>query len=305
MRLSAIICTRNRPDLIGRAVASVLTNDYPTFELIVVDQSDSDATARVLAPLRAVHRNLRYLHTTRVGLSAAYNTAIAESRGEVLAFTDDDCVAPRDWLRRIGTTFAREPDVDLVYGQVITAAELRGQAGVVPELWIRTPRRISRRDGFIIYGMGANFAARRRLFEIVGGFDEALGGGGPLRSSQDFDLQYRVYRAGLVTLLAPEIVVTHYGWRSPEDWPKTLLAYGVGNGGFFMKHVRCRDLFALRLLLGDLIHVGGRDLVKAALRRPYAGAYLRGLLRGLWQSFRFRVDREHRVYLLPQGGSAR
>lgn len=298
MRLSAVICTRNRPDLIGQAVASVLANDYPTFELIVVDQSDTDATARALAPFQATHPNFRYLHTTRVGLSAAYNTAIAASRGEVLAFTDDDCVAPQDWLRRIATTFAREPDVDLIYGQVVCAEELRGREGVVPELWIGQPRRISRRHGFLIYGMGANFAARRRLFEVVGGFDEALGGGGPLRSSQDFDLQYRVYRAGLVTLLAPEVVVVHYGWRSPDDWPKTLLAYGVGNGGFFMKHVRCRDLFALRLLLANLVNVGGRDLVKAALGRPYAGAYLRGLLHGLWESFRFPVDRTRRVYVV-------
>lgn len=298
MRLSAVICTRNRPDLIGQAVASVLANDYPTFELIVVDQSDTDATRRALAPLQAASPTLHYVHTSRVGLSAAYNTAIAESRGEVLAFTDDDCVAPRDWLRRIATTFAREPDVDLIYGQVVCAAELRGREGVVPELRIGQARRISRHHGFVIYGMGANFAARRRLFEVVGGFDEALGGGGPLRSSQDFDLQYRVYRAGLVTLLAPEVMVVHYGWRSPEDWPKTLLAYGVGNGGFFMKHVRCRDLFALRLLLTDLINVGGRDLVKAALGRPYAGAYLRGLLRGLWESFRFPVDRARRVYVV-------
>lgn len=298
MRLSAVICTRNRPDLIGQAVASVLANDYPTFELIVVDQSDTDATRRALAPFQATHPNFRYLHTTRVGLSAAYNTAIAASRGEVLAFTDDDCVAPQDWLRRIATTFTREPDVDLIYGQVVCAEELRGREGVVPELWIGQPRRISRRHGFLIYGMGANFAARRRLFEVVGGFDEALGGGGPLRSSQDFDLQYRVYRAGLVTLLAPEVVVVHYGWRSPDDWPKTLLAYGVGNGGFFMKHVRCRDLFALRLLLANLVNVGGRDLVKAALGRPYAGAYLRGLLHGLWESFRFPVDRTRRVYVV-------
>ncbi len=298
MRLSAVICTRNRPDLIGQAVASVLANDYPTFELIVVDQSDTDATRRALAPFQATHPNFRYLHTTRVGLSAAYNTAIAASRGEVLAFTDDDCVAPQDWLRRIATTFTREPDVDLIYGQVVCAEELRGREGVVPELWIGQPRRISRRHGFVIYGMGANFAARRRLFEVVGGFDEALGGGGPLRSSQDFDLQYRVYRAGLVTLLAPEVVVVHYGWRSPDDWPKTLLAYGVGNGGFFMKHVRCRDLFALRLLLANLVNVGGRDLVKAALGRPYAGAYLRGLLHGLWESFRFPVDRTRRVYVV-------
>lgn len=298
MRLTAVICTRNRPDLIGGAVASVLANDHPDFELVVVDQSDSDATHAVIAGLLKAHANFRYVHTTRVGLSAAYNTAIARGTGEILAFTDDDCVAPNDWLRQIEAAFAREPDADLLYGQVLMPAELRGVPGVVPEFWIAAPRRISRRDGVIAtHGMGANFAARRRLFERIGGFDEVLGGGGPLRSAQDLDLQYRVYRAGLVTLLAPDVKVDHYGLRSAADWPKTLVAYGVGDGGFYMKHVRCGDLYATWLLVRKLAGQGSRELAKAILRRPHNVRYVLGILHGLRDSFRFRIDHRRRIYV--------
>lgn len=303
MKLSAVICTRNRPDCIGRAVASVLANDHPDFELIVVDQSDSDATWRALDAI-AAHPKLIYIHTKRVGLSAAYNVAIARSSGEVLAFTDDDCVAPPDWLRQIEHVFGLHADVDLLYGQVLLPDELRGVPGVVPTLSITTRHRISRQNGFVIYGMGANFAARRRLFDIVGGFDEILGGGGPLRSSQDFDFQYRVYRAGLVTLLEPTVRIDHYGLRTFEDWPKTMAAYGVGNGGFYMKHLRCGDPFAAWLLVRDIGWHLPRLLIKPLLRRPHVKTYLPALLRGLRESFKFAVDRDRRLYISPQSNMA-
>jgi glycosyltransferase involved in cell wall biosynthesis len=299
MHLSAVICTRNRPDLIGRAVASVLDNDHPAFDLVVIDQSDTDATRQALQDLSTTRANLHYVHTTRVGLSAAYNAGIARTSGEIIAFTDDDCVAPPDWLHRIEGAFASAPDAGLLYGQVLCPAELHTAAGFVPELRIPAMRRISRRHGFMIYGMGANFAARRGTFERIGGFDEVLGGGGPLRSSQDFDLQYRVYRAGLVTLLAPDVRVDHYGLRSYADWPRTLDAYGVGDGGFYMKHIRCGDLFAAWLLARRMGAQAPRQLVKAALGRPNSSRYVTGIVRGMRDSFKFGVNRGPRLYVAP------
>lgn len=297
MRVSAAICTRNRADLIGQAVASVLANNHPDFELIIIDQSDADDTRQAIAPMLASHPNLRYIHTTRVGLSAAYNTAIAHTTGEIIAFTDDDCVAPNDWLSQVERSFAQHPDAALLYGQVMMPSTLKDAPGVVPVLGIAATRRISRRDGFKIYGMGANFAARRRLFTTIGGFDEVLGGGGPLRSSQDFDLQYRVYRAGLVTLLSPNVKVDHYGLRSAADWPKTLFAYGVGDGGFYMKHVRCGDWFAASLFLRRVAFDLPIILMKAALGRRNNVPYTRGFLDGIRGSFRFGINRGHRVYV--------
>lgn len=298
MHLTAVICTRNRPAGIGRAVSSVLGNDHPDFDLIVIDQSDTDATRDALADLITAHPNLTYVHTTRVGLSAAYNAAIARAAGELIAFTDDDCVAPPDWLQQVERAFAEAQDADLLYGQVMAPADLNGVPGVLPTLPITRTRRLSRRHGFRIYGMGANFAARRRLFERIGGFDEVLGGGGPLRSSQDFDLQYRVYRAGLVTLLTPTVRVDHYGLRARADWPKTLTAYGVGDGGFYMKHLRCGDLYAGWLMARILVHQTVRVAVKPLLRRgQHRAEYLRGVLLGARQSYRFGIDPTRRLYI--------
>src|SRR2546421_12031194 len=114
----------------------------------------------------------------------------------------------------------------------------------VPTLAIDRPWRQNRTASpFTVYGMGANFAARRSLFNRIGLFDEILGGGGPLKSSQDFDLQYRAYIAGATTAYRHDVKIDHYGLRLPEQWPATDRAYGTGDGAFYTKHARCGDLY--------------------------------------------------------------
>ncbi len=303
---SVVLCTVNRPDLIGQAVASILNCELEDFELIVVDQSPDSRTRDALNPIRERDNRLRYIHSERVGLSAAYNTGIRESCAPVIAFTDDDCVVPTDWLRRVVETFAINPDVELVYGQVLVPDDVSSTDGVIPALEFATQERLSNVAGFRVCGMGANFAARRSLFDRVGPFDEVLGGGGPLRSSQDFDLQFRAYRFGVVCLLEPSVRVFHYGLRTADQWPATLRAYGTGDGGFYMKHVRCGDRVALRLLVSRLAGQTVRVVVKPLLGRKHSSAYLAGLIAGIWGSYGYQVDRPSRMYRSssPPGGSA-
>jgi hypothetical protein len=97
--------------------------------------------------------------------------------------------------------------------------------------------------------------------------------------------------------MEPEMRVFHYGTRSTEDWPRTMNAYGVGDGAFLMKHVRCGDLRALRMLSARVL----RELARHALR-PVRGrgghpGYLKGVFRGAWRSFEFGIDRSRRLYI--------
>jgi glycosyltransferase involved in cell wall biosynthesis len=300
VRVSVVICTRNRPDSIGTAVASVLANAYPNFDLLVVDQSTDGRTGDIVRGLAARHPNLRYLHTDKAGLSRAYNIGIRETTADILAFTDDDCMAPSDWIDAVVAAFGAEPDAELMYGQVLLPAALADKADDVPTLAIGAAWRLNRRQApFQLYGMGANFAARRSLFQRIGLFDEVLGGGGPLKSSQDFDLQYRAYVAGCTTTYQPEVKIDHYGLRLPEQWPSTDRAYGTGDGAFYTKHARCGDVYALRLLIQQLTTVAVREaLHTVGVRRRYSRArYLRGYVSGIVGSFGYGVDRKRRLYV--------
>jgi len=275
----------------------VLANTCPSFDLLVVDQSDDNRTGTVVRELAADHPNLRYLHTSTPGLSRAYNIGIHETRGDVLAFTDDDCIAPPDWISAIEAAFASAPDAEMLYGQVLLPKSLADCPDEVPTLPIEAPRRLSRQDGFRIYGMGANFAARRSLFMRIGGFDEMLGGGGPLKSSQDFDFQYRAYVTGAVVLLRPEVKVDHYGVRNPSQWQSTLRSYGFGDGAFYSKHVRCGDLYATSLFIRRLGRIAVREALNGVRRKPSMAPYLWSAFAGMREGLRFPVDRRQRLYL--------
>jgi glycosyltransferase involved in cell wall biosynthesis len=294
--VSAVICTRNRPDKIGRAVASVLASEYEPFDLTVIDQSTTDATARVLEGVAQGDTRLRYVRVDQAGLSKAYNTAIGHTTGEILAFTDDDCIVPPDWITRIVAAFESDDEGELLYGRVVPASDV--EQHLTPLLEIPQAERLSRSDGFRVFGMGANFAARRRLFSRIGGFDEILGGGAPLKSSQDYDLAYRAYRAGSVILLRPEVELAHDGRRDQQDWPSLLRSYGFGDGAFYFKHVRTGDTYALWLLVFRVTQQFARSVWKRTRRTGGLGerTYLHGFFCGIRNSLRFDVDRRGRLY---------
>jgi glycosyltransferase involved in cell wall biosynthesis len=295
--VSVVICTRDRPDKIGAAVASVLANNPPHFDLTVVDQSKTPATREVLQPIGAKDCRLRYIHLQEAGLSRAYNTGIRETSASLIAFTDDDCLVPEDWIRLIVEAFNEEPAADLLYGQVVAKPTELSEAFLTPSLQLPKGERLSRGDGFKVIGMGANFAARRRLFDRIGGFDQALGGGGPLRSSQDFDLAYRAYRAGSVILLRPEVTLWHDGRRELDDWPGVLRNYGIGDGAFYSKHVRCGDMYALFLLLRRISSIGARLAIKRTLLRQRPRTeYLTGIFTGIREGLKFSINRSQRCY---------
>lgn len=303
-KISVVICTRDRHDSIAPAIESVSECDYPAFDIHIMDQSTTDQTRQIvqeLAERLASRCPIIYHHLDKAGLSRAYNAGFRVTDSDLVACTDDDVTVPRDWLSRIADAFDKDPELGLLYGQVLVPSALREEVArgiIVPALtWQKAERLHVSQRNFKVWGMGANMAIRRSLLDRVPGFDEALGGGGPLRSSQDFDFGYRTYRSGMAILLDPSVQVDHYGIRTPDQWPATMKNYGIGDGAFYGKHIRCGDGLALRLLLRQL-GLSARRSLRSSLRqrRPILDTYGRYISQGLREGARFDIDRKHRLY---------
>jgi GT2 family glycosyltransferase len=302
--ISVIVCTRDRPDTIGQAIESIAQCDYPSFDIHIMDQSTTDATQRIIATLTPRYSErcaIVYHHLDRAGLSRAYNLGMKATQGEIMAFTDDDVIVPPDWLTQIKEAMDADPKAGLLYGQVLVPKSLKDsvkQGIIVPALPIPRRERLGEGLGFKVFGMGANMAIRRSILQKVGGFDEALGGGAPLRSSQDFDFAYRVFRAGHVILLEPLVRVDHYGTRTREQWPITMKNYGIGDGAFYWKHVRCGDVYALYCLLRQWAKARARQWKTLLTRRKwFRDDYADHLWVGVRESSRFAIDRQKRLYM--------
>jgi len=253
--VSIILATRNRGEVVKRAVDSLLALDPAADEILVVDQSDDDRTHGALATL-ATGGRLRYLRQHETGLSRARNLGLKESRGDLLVFTDDDCEAPRDLVAAVASVFARMQQVGIVFGGVRAAPHDAG-AGLIPsceradEIVVRTIA-----DHHLLGGMGACMAARRELLLKLGGFDVCLGAGAAFHAAEDTDLGLRALVAGSSVAETPAIHVLHHGFRNWRECEELADRYLIGAGAMYAKHLRLRP----RQSVAMLGHVAARWL---------------------------------------------
>jgi glycosyltransferase involved in cell wall biosynthesis len=297
VRVSVVVCTRNRADQIVACVESILANRADHFELLVVDQSDDRATESALACYASDPRFRHVLIPTR-GLSRSRNEGIALTTGPIVAFTDDDCRASDDWVENIDRIFSDDPDVGLLFGRVelpVGASDTGFGASFVPS-------RREYKDAFppvgVPWGIGANMAFRREVFDRVGLFDALLGAGGKFRAGEELDLTIRVLAAGFKVVNAHEVSLLHLGVREGEDASKLLHGYALGTGAALAKHWRLRTKGSRKLVGHWVVHHAESGIRNALLgRRPTGLGYLARLVWGLVSPYEYVVDAERRVYV--------
>jgi glycosyltransferase involved in cell wall biosynthesis len=297
--ITVVVPTRNRADKIADNVSSVLANPYPDFQVIVIDQSDDDRAEQTVRQMAETDGRLRYVRQPGTGAARARNLGAWEATDALIAFVDDDCIVAPNWLLSIAHCFAQHPDVDMLYGQVKVPPDVEIGENHLPNLTFETTRICRPDQPFVLYGMSANLAVRRAFFEQLGGFDELLGVGAPLRAGEDFDLQYRAHLAGGTIGIFPEVCVDHYGLRTNAQWPGTMRDYGFGDAAFYLKHARCKDVQAVRWLFERVGKVAVREaLIQSRIRpRPTHAQYLIGFAAGVPGSLRVAIDRRRRVYV--------
>ncbi|MDR7495735.1 MAG: glycosyltransferase [Armatimonadota bacterium] len=226
------ICTRERPDDLQRALEAVTRGLDDGDELLVIDNApSSDATRRVVERFPVA----RYVCETRQGLDVARNRALREARWDVVAFTDDDAVPDRGWLRALLPPFA-DPLVLCVTGLTMPL-ELETPAQEAFERYAPFGRGFRRRvfdgtrdDPLAVghVGAGANMAIRRSALEVVGPFDEALDAGTASRTGGDHEMFARILAAGYRIVYEPDALSWHRHRRAWPEVRQTAYGYGVG-----------------------------------------------------------------------------
>jgi GT2 family glycosyltransferase len=286
--VTVLICTRDRPDLLERCLHSVLAASGGPEEILVVDQSrgnDSEqVVARLSAAAGAAHVQLRYLRDLGRGLSRAQNLGLQQAGGDVVLVTDDDCVVGADWVQVARDAFTASGELGLLGGRVLPLGE--DEPGRLP-VSTRTSQAPLVLDGGTapwFAGSGNNFALRRSVALAVGGNDERLGPGAPLKGGGDMDLFRRVLRAGHAGRYEPGLVVLHER-ATPAERLGRRVPYGYGMGACISFWARQGDPRALRLLVGWLRLRGDRILEGArerdGLRLREELLILTGTARGL------------------------
>lgn len=305
LALSVLVCTRNRPEDLALALPGILAQDYPNYEVVLIDQSTDDRSEQWVNAHCRHDPHLRYIRTATVGLSIARNLALTEARNELCAFTDDDTEVPADWLRRIAETFAAHPEAGVVFSPVHVPPDLIGTPGLrFPSFYFEDARPLRYKE---IYGMGANMAMRKSVWEKAGAFDPMLGPGAPLPGSDEHDWLYRAHLAQTTILLEPNNPILHRAFRKEEEWNGLTRKYAYGDAAFAMKHLRCGDVSVLPMIFSRLFYLGARGILRIMQRNPgwrYEYNYVRGYWSGLWGSLSYPIDRQRRLFLPKAKGKS-
>lgn len=218
-RLSIIVPTKNRCDTVKQLLESFkrlqgLERICP--EIIVGDNDSADGTREMLKQRSECFPvSLRILKVTRPGKSAVLNEAMRIARGEIFVFLDDDVVPEEGWLEAVERFFA---DNSYLTAQgIIRMALPESEEREIIELQQRF-RTIPFLDfdghvGDLRSLNGANFAARRAVFDRIGNFDERLGPGAS-GTSEDVELGRRMVRAGIKIGYIKGAIVYHRVDRS-------------------------------------------------------------------------------------------
>jgi len=286
-QISVVVCTRNRPDLLGRCLARLGELSPGPLEILVVDQSDGQESGEVVRSLQGRNPVLRWIPTSSRGLSRARNLAVRESRGEILAFTDDDCLARRDWVKSVARAFSADTELAAVTGGSLPeSSDCADPRILAAATWHPSEMKVYTRpvDPSMVGG-GFNLSVQKSWLERIGPFDPELGAGGRYRSAEDTDLIHRLLLRGGKIRYDPEVIVAHLPWRDGETQSAVEWEYGYGIAVWALKRAARGDFFPARVALGVLL-AQGKTAMRGALRRDASAwrtgrAYLSGLGRGV------------------------
>lgn len=225
--MSVIIPAYNEESRIDQCIETLMHLDYPHHEIIIVDDCSSDKTIK-----RAMAYKIKLIRQVeRKGPAAARNLGAKDAKGEVLAFTDADCIVQTSWLRSLVEPMVHEDEIACVGGPILPSNPTSIMEESLSNLyrtflcWGTGIGRCSRTEGNISYGpvkiLGGNFAVRRHVFDKLEGLNEFL------LSNEDQEFSMRIYRSGWKIAYVPYAAIYHSRHLTFLMHMRRFFRYGV------------------------------------------------------------------------------
>ncbi|PWT75026.1 MAG: glycosyl transferase family 2 [Chloroflexi bacterium] len=239
--ITVIVATRERPEYLAACLDSLARQEYREYEVIVVDNDPVTGNTEGLMQHR-VETNLRYAREPQRGLGAAHNRGLRLADGQIIAFTDDDVVTDRYWLRELAQGFQANTNVGCVTG-LILPAELQTQCQILLEAFGNYSKGYEQQvfdldehrpaDPLFPFtagrlGSGANMSFTRDVLREICGFDSATGAGTVARSGDDLAAFFSVLAARYRLVYQPTALVWHHHRRTAASLTHEVYGYSIG-----------------------------------------------------------------------------
>ena len=261
---SIVVPTRDRPDSLARCLPTLLAQQYPDYEIIVVDNAPStSATADLIQQTYADEPRIRYVRENHPGSSHARNRGTLEARGEIIAFTDDDVVVDTHWLVGLVKGFKAAENVTCV-----TSLILPLELETPTQNWFEEFGGFNRgftkhifdqargKNGTSLYpftagvfGAGAAMAFTAKFLREIKGFDPSLGAGSRAGGGEDLLAFFQVIMSGNRLVYEPTSLAYHEHRRDYNSFQKQMYYYGAGLTAYLTKIMIDNPWLLFRLIM--------------------------------------------------------
>jgi GT2 family glycosyltransferase len=214
-RISVVVCSFNGSRVIRRCLEGLSRQNYPDYEVIVIDDGSTDDTAAIAAGFE-----VRLVSTPNRGLSAARNEGLAQASGEIVAYIDDDAWPDPDWLSFLAWTF-RTTDHAAVGGPNLPPRG-DGPTAELVALAPGGPNHVLRTDTEAEHIPGCNSAFRADRLRAIDGYDTRFRTAG-----DDVDVCWRLHERGWTVGFSPGAVVWHHRRATTRGYLRQQRGYGI------------------------------------------------------------------------------
>jgi cellulose synthase/poly-beta-1,6-N-acetylglucosamine synthase-like glycosyltransferase len=250
--VSVIIAARNEEDNLYNNLEYILTQDYPEFEVIVVNHQSSDDTKHILGVLQKQYAHLKVIEIERnkhlkIGKKLPITLGVKGAKYENLLFTDADCrPASNQWLRGMASCFSEKKNIVLGYGPYQKTKGLLNALIRFDTIQIAINYFSFALNGMAYMGVGRNLAYRKSVFESVGGFKSHYG-----IASGDDDLFIRdaAKRGNTAICIAAETYCLSEPKTTWRDWFKQKQRHYSTSGHYKVITKLLLSFFPLALLI--------------------------------------------------------
>ncbi|HWB50625.1 MAG TPA: glycosyltransferase, partial [Stellaceae bacterium] len=271
-RVSVVVCAYNAERTIYDCLVSLERLNYPDYEVVVVNDGSTDETLAIAESFPYC----RIISQENKGLSVARNVGAEAATGEIVAYTDSDCVADPDWLDYLVGTMETK-GLAACGGPNFSPAETR----LVPEAVAAAPGapcHVLLDDEIAEHIAGCNMAFRRGVLLGIGGFDPIFHAAG-----DDVDFCWRLQDAGYTIGYSPAAFVWHFRRNTVKAYIGQQKGYGKAEALLYGKHPRRFNAFGQAKWSGRIY--GDLSASMLLFRKPviYSGTFGRGLFQTLYQ----------------------
>lgn len=225
-KVSIVVCSYNGARTLRDCLESLGKIQYPDYEVIFVDDGSKDDSQEIVAEFPKV----RNIHQENKGLSVARNVGINASQGEIVAFTDSDCMSDQDWIYFLVNTLLSS-DFAAVGGPNISPPAtdwVQATVAVAPG----SPSHVLLTDTIAEHVPGCNMAYHKWALEQIGGFDPEY-----RKAGDDVDVCWRIMQLGHKIGFSPAAVVWHYRRFTVKAYLGQQTGYGEAEALLRYKHL--------------------------------------------------------------------